>query len=252
LPAYRAPRDYTYGVRCTSDTDCAPTVLECVYLCVYNCVCIIYIYIYIYTYHIHIYIHSRAPSESTAHAAPISHTCPLINTYTYIHTQSCTFGVNCSCCANLTHVCSSDDDCSRYEQGSPCGCVAGGPANGICGPFCPEEKPEKPELDCIITNFINFNASRRLWGPRCTYRSPKIVGTSTQPLIESCVGPGYITSGSGFSRVLQLVSSTSAGSRFISFFGGIQDVNQGLKNLEYVTDKGYNRLYRYAFCCACT
>jgi hypothetical protein len=136
--------------------------------------------------------------------------------------------------------------------------MAGGPANGICGPFCPEEKPDKPEIDCIITNFINFNASRRLWGPKCTYRSPKIVGTSTQPLIESCVGPGYITSGSALSRVLQLVGSTSAGSRFISFYGGISDVNAGLKNLEYVTDKGYNRLYRYGFysmfvdVCVCT
>jgi hypothetical protein len=172
-----------------------------------------------------------------------THTCSHKKTHAY--TQPCVLGFNCSCCANLTHICASDDDCGVYEQGSPCGCVEGGAANGICGPFCPVEKPQRPELECILTKFISYNASARLWGKQCTYVGPKTVGTSTQPLIESCLAPAFITTGSAFGRVLQLVSTESAGSKYISFYGGNTDVNEGMKNLEYVTNKGYNRHYRY-------
>jgi hypothetical protein len=126
--------------------------------------------------------------------------------------------------------------------------MAGGPANGTCGPFCAEEGLGMPEIDCNITNFLSFNTSRRLWGPRWTYCSPKTVGNATLPLIQSCVSPGYISAGSEYSSVMQLVNMMSAGSRFLSFYGQVTDVNSALKDLEYVESRKLNHRYDFAVC----
>lgn len=169
---------------------------------------------------------------------------------------TCTYGVNCTCCANITDVCSSDSDCSQYDSGSLCGCVAGGLGKATCGPYCEREKKEYKAGDCTITNILTYD-KKVFGGTPCTYASPLSDPGKTTPVVRECRAPVDLSVGSGLSRVLELVTYTvtaastaaaalvtNSGSRYISILGSLADINAAIVGGVYQTDAGYNRLYR--------
>ena len=158
--------------------------------------------------------------------------------------SACTPGKNCTCCANASHVCSTDDDCFIFDKGSPCGCVLGGPAEGVCGPYC-----LNPELTAgCTTDLIGREDERpKYFGRQCTFRAPfpnpKLPG-APEPLIRECISGAYGIVGSTVQKVLDLVGILSKGSKRITFIGELIDVQRTLANVNYITDINYNRLYR--------
>jgi len=159
----------------------------------------------------------------------------------------CFPGVNCTCCANTSVVCEANSDCDVFEKGSPCGCMPGGPAHGVCGPFCLDrELTEGCRADLLQPRSGPDQLSRR-YGTRCTYRAPwvsTLIPGANTPEIARCQSAAYVVQGSGATRVLDLVTQTSEGSKEVTIAAPIVDVNRALQALLYVTDIDYNRLFR--------
>lgn len=183
-PVYKHPNNFTTGLKCEVDDDCAESVMS-----------------------------------------------------------ACTLGKNCTCCANISHVCSSDDECRSFDKGSSCGCVAGPPGNGVCGPYC-----ENKELtrNCN-TKLITYADAPKLYGHQCTYRAPypnsKLVG-STEPAIRECRPAAFGINGSTAQKVRDLIAERSSGSKRVTFVGDMIDVKRALEKVLYITDLNYNRLFR--------
>jgi hypothetical protein len=117
----------------------------------------------------------------------------------------CMPGKNCTCCANASQVCSADNDCFIFDKGSACGCVLGGPANGVCGPYCLD-----PGLKTgCTTDLIGQENAPRYYGRQCTYRAPfpnsKVYG-SREPAIRECRSGAYGIVGSPAQKILDLGS----------------------------------------------
>lgn len=157
--------------------------------------------------------------------------------------QACVPGQTCKCCANISHTCSSSADCNAFDAGSPCGCVAGGPGTGQCGPYCRDARLSR---DCTTDLVVPGRRLPQYFGRTCTYRGPfPDPGPGfTAPSIRTCRAPAFAILGSPTQRVQDLVGLTSLGTRFLSFLGPIVDVNRALQSLLYVTIPRYNRLYR--------
>ena len=183
------------------------------------------------------------------YAAPNNHTvghlCNSDSDCTESKLQACTPGQTCRCCANVSLVCSDDSDCAVLDRGSLCGCVPGGPADGICGPYCKD-----PDLtqECT-TKFLEKGPGNvpRQYGHQCTFASPKPNSNlpgATDPLIRECRAPAYGIHGSKLQKVVDTVTFRSLGSKRITFIADIVDVNRALQNILYITDANYNRFYR--------
>jgi len=157
--------------------------------------------------------------------------------------KPCAPGINCTCCANASQVCSTDSDCFIFDKGSSCGCVLGGPANGVCGPYCLDPKLT---ADCT-SDLIGVDNAPRYYGRQCTYRAPfhnsKLPG-SVEPAIRECRSGAYGIVGSPAQKILDLVGILSQGSKSITFIGDLIDVQRTLRNVNYITNLNYNRLFR--------
>ena len=174
--------------------------------------------------------------------------CQLDSDCTAAVLPKCTPGVDCACCANLTALCVSNADCNLFDQGSLCGCRAGGPGFGRCGPFCLENGQDQSK--CNFTRLIGNSNPKVYGGIRCTYAGPDSLGSFfpgnfnyfVDPAIRSCRPPGYVQIGSGLLRDLDLISSVP---RYrIAVLGTRVEISNALSTLEYVTQPFYNRLYR--------
>ena len=161
--------------------------------------------------------------------------------------EACTLGVNCTCCANASHVCSTDNDCSKFDKGSSCGCMLGGPASGQCGPYCTNAELTTGCTTEYLNLYKNSPDAPKFYGRRCTFRAPfsisKVQG-ATNPSIRECLPGAYGVEGSDAKRIVDLVTTESVGSKRITFMGHLADVQNALKAVSYVTDVNYNRLYR--------
>lgn len=156
---------------------------------------------------------------------------------------TCTPGKNCTCCANALHVCSTDNDCFFFDKGSSCGCVLGGPANGVCGPYCIDQGLS---VGCT-TDLIGVENAPKYYGRQCTYKGPfpnsKLPG-STDPAIRSCISGAFGMAGSRAQKVVDLVGILSTGSKRVTFISELIDVQRALASMFYITDTNYNRLFR--------
>ncbi len=161
---------------------------------------------------------------------------------------TCKPGIDCACCANLTAICSSKADCNQYDQGSLCGCRAGGPGNGRCGPFCIKEGQDAAL--CNFTRLIGNTNTKLVGGVRCTYAGQDSLGSFfpglynyfVEPAIRSCRPPGYVQIGSALNRDLELISSTPRS--HVTVMGDVAEIKNTLSTLMYTTQDFYNRLYR--------
>jgi len=157
---------------------------------------------------------------------------------------ACTLGVNCTCCANATFVCSSHADCSGFDAGSLCGCMLGGPGDGECGPWYTDPEMTQGET----TDLVEVGVLRpRLYGSTCTYRAPypnALLPGATDPEIRQCLGGAMGVKGSGRQKVLDLISLTGAGTKLLTIEAGKVDIDRTLLATQYVTDLNYNRRYR--------
>ena len=157
--------------------------------------------------------------------------------------SACTPGRNCTCCANASHVCSTDNDCFLFNKGSPCGCVLGGPANGVCGPYC----ENKGLTTGCITALIGATRPPKYYGRQCSFRAPfpnPLLPGSSEPAFRECRSAAFGIEGSRSQKVLDLVGILSSGSKRVTFIGELIDVQRALANIFYITDINYNRLFR--------
>lgn len=170
--------------------------------------------------------------------------------------EPCTPGVNCTCCANASIVCSENADCNEIELNSPCGCMLGGPGAGVCGPFCLDSALTEDCRSDLMSPRLSEDGSvdmRRRFGRQCSYRAPYgptgdwVIAGSNEPMIRRCQAASYVVKGSRAQRVLDLVAGgqcLSCQSKEIAIAGNIVDVNRALAALQYQTDRDYNRLFR--------
>ena len=143
----------------------------------------------------------------------------------------CTPGVTCHCCANISHICSSNDDCSHFDAGSFCGCVSGG--NGLCGPFWLKANgPSGP----FTTDLISPGGEKpELDGHPCTY---------TGEGSETCKSAAFASEGTNLAKLVNVLTLSSLGTNDAQIFGPIIDINRALDSLNYLTISNYNRFYR--------
>jgi len=157
--------------------------------------------------------------------------------------SACMPGKNCTCCANASHVCSTDTDCFFFNKGSPCGCVLGGPADGVCGPYCLDEALTSG----CITALIGASNPPKYHGRRCSFRGPfpnPLLPGSSDAAIRECRSGAFGIDGSRAQKVLDLVGILSTGSKRVTFIGELIDVQRALSQIFYITDINYNRLFR--------
>ena len=157
--------------------------------------------------------------------------------------SACMPGKNCTCCANASHVCSTDTDCFFFNIGSPCGCVLGGPADGVCGPYCLDEALTSG----CITALIGASKPPKYHGRRCSFRGPfpnPLLPGSSDAAIRECRSGAFGIDGSRAQKVLDLVGILSTGSKRVTFIGELIDVQRALSQIFYITDINYNRLFR--------
>eukprot|EP00960_Hanusia_phi_P013762 403861-Hanusia_phi.AAC.7 len=136
----------------------------------------------------------------------------------------------CRCCANLTKPCSTDTDC-QGEPFSLCGCSPGAPivagigksftAPGVCGPY----------KDASTIPLIFRNEEWK--GQSCTY---------TGPGSDLCRSAIFAYSGTALSSILETLGTS--GTKELSGFGSLTDMNRLLDGVLYLTDLNYNRRYR--------
>jgi len=145
----------------------------------------------------------------------------------------------CRCCVNLSHPCASDDDCSEFNTGSPCGCLrdtvsaSPSPGHGICGPYQLEEGGE-----ANFTELISFPSSPKVFGKPCSYRGSDML---------NCKAAMFAKFGTQLSQYYQLVSMSSLGSHFVKFQAALSDANDVVDSLGYISALHWNRLFRIPF-----
>ena len=145
----------------------------------------------------------------------------------------------CRCCANISHACSSDRDCAPFWEGnieSPCGCSPGAPIlQGLGSPFAPPAQcgPYRDPVSGAPVSTIK--AGVHVVGTACTY---------TGPGSDICRSALFVKDGTSIISRLEDLGVGMDGSKTISVFGPLPDINRCLDGLVYKGDLHYNRLYR--------
>ena len=143
----------------------------------------------------------------------------------------CEPGVTCACCANISFICTVHKDCDRFDGGSLCGCVRGGPSlEGTCGPY-------RTVLDGrTTTDLINPGRNQpELRGVPCRY-----AGEDSQ----SCKSAAYVANGTNLAQIVDLIGLSSLGTSTGQIIGNIIEINRALDSLSYLSNSDYNRFYR--------
>ena len=150
----------------------------------------------------------------------------------------------CRCCANISFACTADSDCRDFWNGnvfSPCGCSPHGDdgpivdgigtpftAPGHCGPYRDMASGQGEEL-------MGFKSDVQLMGVPCTY-----TGTGA----DICKSATFAQDGTQVIRYIEDLGEGGDGSKTISVFGLLVDINRALEGVRYLGDLHYNRLYR--------
>ncbi len=146
----------------------------------------------------------------------------------------CTPGKDCFCCVNISHVCSVDKDCEKFDVGSLCGCKPMQGGGGTCGPF-------KTSDGSITTDLVRLDLAV------LKTELPKLTGTScayTGPGSDSCRSGAYVVEGTPQPALVEGVSTGSLGSSYVQMMGTMIDINRALETMHYITDVDFNRLWR--------
>jgi len=153
--------------------------------------------------------------------------------YDCAHLETCEMGKTCRCCSNLEQVCSSNSDCSVFDAGSLCGCIAGAHGGkGQCGPFKRASAPNGNDYNDLIQPGVEVE---KLSGQPCHYVGP---GS------ELCSSAAFAHLGTNLAKIVDLVALSSRGSQEFQVFGPMVDINRAIGELRYQTNLHYNRFFR--------
>lgn len=153
----------------------------------------------------------------------------------------CVPGVTCRCCMNLSHTCATVGDCERFDVGSQCGCVPGGGGiavgGGTCGPFyaSPAMSGAPWGTNLVRIGHEFAGVLPRVYGHDCVY-----AGAGS----DLCRAAAFAVKGTALPVHVATVSLESLGSGYVELVGLMVDVNRALKDMYYITNPQYNRLYR--------
>ena len=145
----------------------------------------------------------------------------------------------CRCCANISHACSEDKQCAHFWDNnvhSPCGCSPGAPIleglgteyrpPALCGPY------KDPISGAPVSS---MKSGLRVVGTNCTF---------TGPGSDICRSALHARDGTSVAKWLEDLGVGMDGSKTISVFGPLADINRCLQGIVYKGDLHYNRLYR--------
>ena len=151
----------------------------------------------------------------------------------------------CRCCGDLSRACSTDADCAglpangcpSFQMTSLCGCQAGGPPGitppGKCGPYTFEPTPPLSKDD---PNYGRLHAACRI----VTFTPCTFAGQAS----SLCRAAMYAYNGTNQQLITSQLGIGMQGSKEISMFGSIVDINRLLTKLNYLPDLYYSRRYR--------
>jgi hypothetical protein len=152
----------------------------------------------------------------------------------------------CRCCGDLTRACSTDSDCAGMSSNacplfpisSLCGCQADAPPGlippGRCGPYTFDPTPTIDSKEDPNYGRLRGACKIKTYTP-CTF-----VGPSS----SLCRAEMYAYNGTDQELIITQLGIGQQGSKEISMFGTIVDINRLLLRLNYLPDLYYSRRYR--------